>query len=151
MPWDMKDYPSSLKNLSYVVRKKAIDIGNAMVNEGYDETRAIPIATKQAKDWFENTDQDDIQAFKNQADPTERDDGEDRYESRPEMLDKGEHVVPHEEGWAVQSKDAKQPSDVFTTKDDAVKRGQDIAQNKGTAITIHRKDGTIEERRSYTR
>lgn len=149
MPWDMNDYPSSLKNLTDVVRKKAIDIANAMVDEGYDETRAIPIATQQAKEWFENADQDEIQAFKEQTDPTERDNDSDRYESRPEMLDKGEHVVPHKDGWAVQSKDAKQPSDVFDTKSDAVERGKEIAKNKGSSLTIHRKDGTIEDRISY--
>lgn len=55
MPWNMKDYPSSLKNLNEDVRKKAIDIANAMVDEGYNESRAIPIATQQAKSWYENT------------------------------------------------------------------------------------------------
>ncbi len=49
MPWNMNDYPSSLKNLDKPVRKKAIDIANAMLDEGYDEGKAIPIATKQAE------------------------------------------------------------------------------------------------------
>lgn len=51
MPWSMKDYPQSLKNLEEPVRKKAIEIANAMVDEGYEEGRAIPIATSQAKEW----------------------------------------------------------------------------------------------------
>ncbi|SDI79899.1 hypothetical protein SAMN05216352_11235 [Alteribacillus bidgolensis] len=41
MSWTMNDYPSSLKNLDKAVRKKAIDIANAMVGEGYDEGRTI--------------------------------------------------------------------------------------------------------------
>ncbi len=31
--------------------EKAIEIANAMVDEGYEEGRAIPIATSQAKEW----------------------------------------------------------------------------------------------------
>lgn len=49
MPWDTQDYPSSLKNLDTAVKKKAIDIANSMIDEGYDEGQAIPIATEQAK------------------------------------------------------------------------------------------------------
>lgn len=151
MPWDMDDYPSSMKNLDEVVRKKAIDIANAMVDEGYKASRAIPIATKQAKTWYEDASQDEIQAFKNQADPTARGNRDDRYASRPEMLEKNERIIPHEKGWAVQADDAKQPSDVFDTKADAIDRGKEIAKNKGTGLTIHRKDGTIEDHISYNK
>lgn len=146
MPWTMNDFPSSMKNSKPAIRKKAIDIANTMVSEGYDENRAIPIATNQAKEWFENADSREIEKFKNNGDPTES--SEDQN-SRPELLDKGEHVVPHENGWAVQARDAKQPSEVFDSKSDAVKRGKEIAKNKGTGLTIHRKDGTIEDRQSY--
>lgn len=146
MPWNMNDYPSSLKNLSYAARKKAIDIANAMVNAGYDENRAIPIATKQAEEWYEDAGEEEVREFEKQVDPTERDDGDERYASRPEMLDKNEHVVPHEDGWAVESKDAKQPSDVYSRKQDAIDRGREIASNKGTCLTIHKQDGTIEKK-----
>lgn len=146
MPWDMNDYPSSLKNVKPAIRKKAIDIANAMVDEGYDENRAIPIATNQAKEWYENADKSEIEDYKSEGDPTER--SGDRN-SRPELLDSGEHVVPHEDGWAVKAKDAKQPSDVFDNKSNAVQRGKEIAKNKGTRLTVHRKNGSIEEQFSY--
>lgn len=55
MPWTMIDYPSSLKNLNKATKKKAIDIANALVDEGYNENKAIPIATKQAKEWYNKT------------------------------------------------------------------------------------------------
>lgn len=54
MPWTMDNYPSSLKNLDKAVRKKAIEISNALVQDGYDEGEAIPIATSQAKEWVSN-------------------------------------------------------------------------------------------------
>lgn len=43
MPWSMKDYPQSLKNLEEPVKKKAIEIANAMVDEGYEEGRPFPL------------------------------------------------------------------------------------------------------------
>ena len=46
MPWSEKDYPDSMKNLDSVVKRKAIDIGNAMVKEGYKESDAIRIVDK---------------------------------------------------------------------------------------------------------
>ncbi|GHC40433.1 DUF2188 domain-containing protein [Pediococcus acidilactici] len=51
MPWTKKDYPSSMKNLKERVRNKAIEIANALLQEGYDEDRAIPIAISQAEKW----------------------------------------------------------------------------------------------------
>lgn len=50
MPWNMKDFPASMKNLDKLTRKKAIDIANALLDEGYPDSRAIPIAIDQAKE-----------------------------------------------------------------------------------------------------
>ena len=54
MPFDRRNYPNSMKKLDKEVRDKAIDIVNAMLEEGYDEDNAIPIAISQAKDWANN-------------------------------------------------------------------------------------------------
>jgi uncharacterized protein YdaT len=51
MPWSEHDYPASLKNLTPEVRNKAIEIANALLGEGYEEGRAIAIATAQAEEW----------------------------------------------------------------------------------------------------
>lgn len=53
MPWDLKDYPSSFKNFAPLLKKKTIEIANALVSEGYPEDRAIPIAISQAKKWLD--------------------------------------------------------------------------------------------------
>ena len=63
MPWTMEDYPQSWKNMEK--KEKAIDIGNAMLKDGYQEDNAIPIATKQAEDWYKNATEDDLKALKN--------------------------------------------------------------------------------------
>jgi uncharacterized protein YdaT len=54
MPWDKKNYPDSLKNFTAPVRDKAVEIANALLEDGYEEGRAIAIATSQAKEWAAN-------------------------------------------------------------------------------------------------
>jgi uncharacterized protein YdaT len=54
MPWTNKNYPDSLKNFMAPVRNKAVEIANALLEQGYEEGRAISIATAQAKEWAEN-------------------------------------------------------------------------------------------------
>ncbi|MBW7460100.1 DUF2188 domain-containing protein [Paenibacillus sepulcri] len=56
MPWTKEDYPDSLKNFMAPVREKAIEIANALLKDGYEEGRAISIATAQAKEWAEDHD-----------------------------------------------------------------------------------------------
>ncbi|MHB0937552.1 MAG: DUF2188 domain-containing protein [Armatimonadota bacterium] len=53
MPWSEDRYPASLKNLTPQVRNKAIEIANALLEDGYPEGRAIAIATAQAERWGE--------------------------------------------------------------------------------------------------
>lgn len=72
MPWSMKDYPQSLKNLEEPVKKKAIEIANAMIDEGYEEGRAIPIATSQAKEWKKNASKEEIDQLMKHDDETKR-------------------------------------------------------------------------------
>ncbi|MFZ4451471.1 DUF2188 domain-containing protein [Salibacterium aidingense] len=149
MPWTLNDYPSSLKNLDKPERKKAIDIANAMLDEGYEEGRAIPIATEQAKEWYENASKEDINELMKEVDPTERSEEGKRYKNRPELLDRAEMVLAHEDGWAVQANGAEKPDEVFDQKSDAINRAKEIAENKGTEAVIYRKDGEEETRHSY--
>ena len=51
MPWNEGHFPRSMANLPPWVRAKAIEIANALLQEGYDEGRAIRIAIAQAKRW----------------------------------------------------------------------------------------------------
>lgn len=65
MPWTEKDYPNSWKNLDADTRKKAIDIANAMLADGYKDEDAIPIATAQAKKWVDTATDTDKKTLKN--------------------------------------------------------------------------------------
>jgi uncharacterized protein YdaT len=49
MAWTRTDYPQSMTNMDPEVRKRAIEIANSLVDEGYDEGRAIGMARIQAK------------------------------------------------------------------------------------------------------
>ena len=51
MPWNVERYPVSMKNLPPRVRRKAIEIANALLKEGYDEGRCIRIAIWRARRW----------------------------------------------------------------------------------------------------
>ncbi|MBI4123598.1 MAG: hypothetical protein HY467_01735 [Betaproteobacteria bacterium] len=51
MPWTAARYPASMKRLPARVREKAIEIANAQHEEGYDEGKAIRIATAKARQW----------------------------------------------------------------------------------------------------
>jgi len=53
MPWDETYYPQSMRNLRPEVRMKAIEIANALLEEGYDEGKAIRIAIAKAEEWAE--------------------------------------------------------------------------------------------------
>ena len=79
------------KGVDKPVKKKAIEIANAMVDEGYDESRAIPIATSQAKEWADNRSKSELTSYAEKADETER--GDSGSSSRPELAEKCEHVI----------------------------------------------------------
>ncbi|AOZ04362.1 hypothetical protein BKK81_33915 (plasmid) [Cupriavidus sp. USMAHM13] len=51
MPWRTDYYPNSMKNLLPEVREKAIEIANALLEEGMEEGKAIRIAIAQAHHW----------------------------------------------------------------------------------------------------
>ena len=53
MPWNSDYFATSMKHLPPVVREKAIEIANALLEEGMEEDKAIRIAIAKAKEWAE--------------------------------------------------------------------------------------------------
>jgi len=51
MPWNEDYYPTSMRHLSEVTRSKAIEIANALLEEGMEEGMAIRIAIAKAEAW----------------------------------------------------------------------------------------------------
>ncbi|MBY6178621.1 DUF2188 domain-containing protein [Staphylococcus warneri] len=136
MPWTMEDYPQSLKNLDKLERKKAIDIANAMLKDGYKESDVIPIATQQAEKWYKQASEDELEELKNKHITQHQQD----KSAQPELNEKSVHVYFEDGEWKVKTEDAKQASETFKYKKDAIKRAQHIADNKDTKVVEHQKD-----------
>ena len=148
MPWNMKDFPASMKNLDKLTRKKAIDIANALLDEGYPDSRAIPIAIDQAKEWYENSSESERRTFEKEKNPSKSD----KHDTNPragKLLDSDVIVEYAEEQWIVKSKGAKKASNHFDTKKEAIEKGKQVAQNKESTLVIYKKDGTKEKEIDY--
>ncbi|HAP7631990.1 DUF2188 domain-containing protein [Enterococcus faecium] len=148
MPWNMKDFPASMKNLDKLTRKKAIDIANALLDEGYPDSRAIPIAIDQAKEWYENASESERRTFEKEKNPSKSD----KHDTNPragKLLDSDVIVEYAKEQWIVKSKGAKKASNHFDTKKEAIEKGKQVAQNKESTLVIYKKDGTKEKEIDY--
>ena len=60
-----------------------------------------------------------------------------------------QHVVPHDEGWAVKGEGNSRATGIFDTQEEAIRRAKEIARNYGSDVIIHRRDGTIRDRIDY--
>ncbi|MCU5745324.1 DUF2188 domain-containing protein [Staphylococcus sp. SQ8-PEA] len=136
MPWTMNDYPQSWKNMDELERKKAIDIGNAMLKDGYKEGDAIPIATEQAESWYRDASDKELKELKNKHITEHQEDDN----AHPENNERDVHVYYEDEKWKVKTDQAKQASDTFEKKEDAMKRARNIVDNRGTEIIEHNKN-----------
>ncbi len=117
MPWKKDDYPDSFKNLNADVRNKAIEIANALLREGYEEGRAIPIAMEQARESIEGDKEKVI------------------FEIRG-----------HDDGWQLKKKDSKKALLIEDTKDELMNEAKRYANKHNGALHIYTKDGSLEEK-----
>ena len=53
MPWFNGEYPPSYKNQPAPLREKAVEIANALLEEGAEEGIAIATGLKRAREYFE--------------------------------------------------------------------------------------------------
>lgn len=60
------------------------------------------------------------------------------------------HVVPHDEGWAVEKEGAARATSVHGTKAEAVSAGRERAKSGASGrLVVHRQDGTIQDAFTY--
>lgn len=137
MPWTKTDYPNSMKNLPSAVRNKAIEIGNALLDEGeMEEGIAIATAISRAKDWA-------AEHGKKVQDP-----------ERSKITDVKIHgqdrvVIPYEDKWAIKIEGHTKVEKTFDTKEEAVKQARKETKKVNGSLTIQRKTGKVEKRISY--
>lgn len=137
MPWTKKDFPSSFKNLDDDVRLKAIDIGNAMIKDGYDEDRAIPIAISKAKEWVSSASSKDKKDLKKKDISKHK-----KTSSNADKLQDADVLVRYrkdDKKWEVISKGAEKPDSLFDKKVDAEKRAKEITQYRDGKVISYKK------------
>lgn len=117
MPWSTNDYPPSLKNLDEKVRNKAIEIANALLREGYEEGRAISIATSQAHEYIEG-----------------KSEGRLHYE-----------VKPRDKEWIMKKPGGSQAILKDDTKSALLERAKQYAVEHDAVLSIFHADGSHEQ------
>lgn len=65
------------------------------------------------------------------------------------MPKKNQHIVPHQDGWAVKGAGNKRPTSVHSTQSEAIASGRKNARNQQSELLIHGRNGKIRERDSY--
>ena len=64
-------------------------------------------------------------------------------------MGKNQHVVPHEDGWAVKGAGNQKATNVVDTQKEAIDIAKSIATNQQSEVVIHRPDGRIRDKDSY--
>ncbi|MGE3147786.1 MAG: DUF2188 domain-containing protein [Pseudorhodoplanes sp.] len=65
------------------------------------------------------------------------------------MSKKNQHVVPHDEGWAVKGAGNSRATSVHQTQHEAIEAARAIAANQHSELFIHGRNGQIRERNTY--
>lgn len=139
MPFDRRNYPSSMKNLDKEVRDKAIDITNAMLKEGYDEDNAIPIAISQAKDWANDASNAELKEIR-KKDLKDHKKSDNNSAARLQDADVEVSYNYDKEKWQVKSKKASQAEGYYDTKKEARDRAREIAENRASKVITKTKE-----------
>lgn len=116
MPWTKTDYPDSMKNLDAAIRNKAIEMANAMIQDGMEEDRAISIATAKARDFVNGTDDS----------------------SRPHYIVKSE-----EDEWVLMKKDGERAIKRASTKEALLEEAKPYVSEQDGILTVYKEDGSI--------
>lgn len=65
------------------------------------------------------------------------------------MSKKNQHVVPHNDAWAVRGAGNSKVTKQFDTQKEAIDFGRSIAANQNSELLIHGRNGQIRERDSH--
>ncbi|MGD6968166.1 DUF2188 domain-containing protein [Rossellomorea vietnamensis] len=117
MPWSKSDYPASWKNLSADVRNKAIEIGNALLREGYEDGRAIAIATDRAEKYVDGDSED-----------------------KPKF-----HVQSNGDGWELKKDGSGKSIYTEDTKEDLLEKAKPYVNDHDGILVVHKSDGDVSD------
>lgn len=139
MPYNKTDYPVSMKNLGPLVRLKAIDILNAMLNEGYKDEDAIPISIAEAKKWVDDASKKEKSEIQ-KKDITKHNKVSSNKPARLMDADVNVYYDHDNKKWATKSVGAKKVGSYHDTKKAAVQKAEEIANNRKSKVIKHNKN-----------
>jgi uncharacterized protein YdaT len=122
MAWTTGDFPLEMQELEPDVRAQAIQIANALLQEGYQADTAVSVAISRAK--------------------------LDAHEDHQKTTRNDLHVVTHNMGWAIRREQASQDSYVFSdfeTRDRALSKAIELGRYEGVSVVVHAEDGKVVE------
>jgi hypothetical protein len=61
-----------------------------------------------------------------------------------------QHVVPHDDGWAIRGEGNERYTEIFDTQERAIREAKRIAKNYRSGVVIHGQNGRIRDRVSYS-
>jgi Uncharacterized protein conserved in bacteria (DUF2188) len=65
------------------------------------------------------------------------------------MIKKNQHVVPHQDGWAVKGAGNGRATSVHNTQQQAIDAARNKARHQRSELVIHRTDGRIRDKDSF--
>ena len=65
------------------------------------------------------------------------------------MKGKNQHVVPHQDGWAVRGAGNQRATSLHNTQQQAINAACGIARNQESELVIHRPNGQIRDKDSH--
>ncbi len=65
------------------------------------------------------------------------------------MSKKNQHVVPHDNQWAIKGENNQKITSLHQTQSGAINSARQIAMNQKSELFIHGKNGRIRERNSF--
>jgi hypothetical protein len=122
MSYSTIKYPASFGVLKPEIRRKAIEIANTLIDEGFDPQKAEVIAIANSRELARNFNS-----------------------THAHVADCTIHVIPHVNGWAIISPDASKFFAVYESKKDAMIRARSYAKCVKFKLFVHSQEGYIED------
>lgn len=117
MVWTTRNSPQPMKQLPDRIRRKALDIANALLAQGYQDRRATYIAVSMAREWAEHG---------------------------RGLRERNVHVLPHDSGWSVCRAGDLQTQCLFLDKGCALSFAVELARAEGVVVIAHDESGAVE-------
>ena len=118
-----EEYPWELEELEPEARKRALEQANQLIEQGYQEIRALRMAATMAREWVDNG---------KSADTT--------------MAGPSQHVMLERDTWVICPEDRSDASHSFSSLEDALHRAHEIAAEQHSAVYVYDPDGALIDR-----